>query len=529
MLRSDSLSRLREPFDVLVIGGGASGLGVAVDSASRGYKTVLVEKRDFAQGTSSRSTKLVHGGVRYLEQGNVRLVREALQERGLLSKNAPHLVRELRFLVPAYRRWEKPFYGLGLRVYDLLAGSLNLSHSRVVNARQSIELAPTLRRAGLSGGVLYSDAQFNDSRLAVSLARTATARGAVLLNYAPVEALLKAGGRVVGAVVADSESGERYEVRAKAVVNATGVFSDHIRQLDDTQSPRLIAPSQGIHIVLGQEFLPGETAVLIPHTEDGRVLFVIPWQGRALVGTTDTPVPGPTEEPRPLAEEIGFVLQHAGMYLNRQPQRADVLSVFAGLRPLVKGGTDVTAALSRDHTLVVSQSGLLTLAGGKWTTYRRMAEDATNRLAEVAGLPTRPCLTRDLPLLQASAAADPAWLEFGVSGAESGRFEAAYPGEIHPSLPYSLAMAAYTILNEMPVRLEDVLSRRLRALLLDARAAVAAAPKVARLMAHLQERNEAWVERQVADFSELAAGYLLDNPGSPAAGQTQNGSLERPV
>ena len=505
--RADSLSRLGESFDVLVIGGGATGLGVALDATTRGYRVLLVEARDFAQGTSSRSTKLVHGGVRYLQQGNVRLVREALRERGLLLRNAPHLVEELSFLVPAYRRWERPFYGAGLWLYDLLAGSLKLSATRLVGPEEATRLVPTIERRGLRGGVLYSDAQFNDARLAIALARAATAAGAVLLNYAPVMALVKRNGRLAGAVVADALGDEEREVRARVVVNATGVFTDAIRRLDDPQARAVVAVSQGIHLVLDSSFLPGRTAVMVPHTDDGRVVFIIPWQGRTLMGTTDTPLEGPSAEPIPQEGEVDFVLRHAARYLAKQPTRRDVLAAFAGLRPLVKGRNASTAALSRDHTLLISASGLVTITGGKWTTYRRMAAAAVDAAAQVGALPSRPCKTEGLSLAGAAVASGP-WREFGASEGEIEAYRARFPGRLHPRLPYERAMVAYAVEREMAVRLEDVLSRRLRALVLDARAAAEAAPQAAQLMAALQGHDEAWVKAEIAAFDRLSKAHL---------------------
>lgn len=524
MRREESLARLDQQYDLLVIGGGATGLGVAVDSAARGYRTLLVDARDFAQGTSSRSTKLVHGGVRYLQQGNIGLVREALHERGRLLRNAPHLAHELRFLVPAYRWWHKFFYGIGLFLYDLLAGRLRLHRAQLVGAAAVRQLVPTLADDGLRGGIVYSDAQFNDARLALSLARTASDLGATLLNYAPATALVKEAGRVVGATIVDSQSAREYTIRARAVVNATGVFTDALLALDDPSSAGVIAVSQGIHLVLDRDFLPGDTAIMVPRTDDGRVVFIIPWQGRTLVGTTDTPRPRPSVEPTALEEEIAFVLRYAGLYLTRQPTRDDVLAVYAGLRPLVKGkdngdnqgdSGEATSKLGRDHTLLESRSGLLTITGGKWTTYRRMAEETVDRAAALAGLPERPTRTRELRL-HGAAGRNPAWLELGATDVEIADYEARYPELLDPRLPYSLAMAAYVIDHEMPVKLEDVLSRRLRALLLDARAAVAAAPRVAALMAALQGRDNLWAAAEVAAFRQLAEEHYLLGTSSAA-------------
>lgn len=509
MDRAEGLAGLGEQFDLLVVGGGATGLGVALDSVSRGYRTALVEGRDFAQGTSSRSTKLVHGGVRYLPQGNFGLVREALEERGLLRRNAPNLVHELRFLVPTYRFWEQPYYGLGLALYDLMAGKLKFGRTYWVSPRAASGMVPTIRRDGLKGGVVYSDGQFDDARLAIAIARTAAERGAVIVNHAPLQALVKEQGRIVGAVVVDAETGSEYRVRARVVVNATGVFSDTVRHLDEPDAEPIIAVSQGTHLVLDRSFLPGDTGVMVPHTDDGRVVFIIPWHGRTLAGTTDTPLAGPLEEPAPLAAEVDFVLKHAGSYLSRRPTRADVLSAFAGLRPLVRGRTRVTAALSRDHTLLVSAAGLLTIVGGKWTTYRRMAQDTVDRAARVASLPPRPCQTRGLRLHGAETVAPGHWLHLGASRDEALAFERRFPGNIHPALPYSLAMAAYAIQNEMPLHLEDLLSRRLRALILDARAALDAALDTARFMARLQGRDETWVQREVESFATLANQHYV--------------------
>ncbi|HEY3266199.1 MAG TPA: glycerol-3-phosphate dehydrogenase/oxidase [Armatimonadota bacterium] len=507
--RSEALDRLSGAFDVLIIGGGATGLGVAVDSAARGYSTALVEAKDYAHGTSSRSTKLVHGGVRYLKQGNVALVREALHERYLLARNAPHLVRELRFLVPVGSFWEKAYYAAGLKMYDALAGRLNLTPSRPVGIDEAMRMVPTLAHDRIAGGVAYSDAQFNDSRLAVSLARTAAAHGAVVANYARVRALLKDGGRISGAVVEDVETGREITVRARVVVNATGVGTDAVRSMDDPAATRMVQASQGIHIVLDRSFLPGDSAIMVPKTADGRVFFLIPWEGRALAGTTDTPVDVATDDPMPLDGEVDFVLEHAARYLSRAPQRSDVLSVFAGLRPLVKAAGHSTAQLSRDHTLVASPSGLVTITGGKWTTYRHMAADAVSRAAQVGGLPVQPCRTGAMPL-HGALAEDPEWAELGAAPEEARRYAEADPGLLHPRLPYTLGMAAFVIDNEAPVHLEDVLSRRLRALLLNAEAAVECAPAVAARMAGALGRDAEWARSEVRSFTQLAGRYQLD-------------------
>ncbi|WP_315818300.1 glycerol-3-phosphate dehydrogenase/oxidase [Paraflavitalea speifideaquila] len=332
----EQLEASSAPWDIIIIGGGATGLGAAVDAAARGYRTILFEQADFAKGTSSRSTKLVHGGVRYLQQGNIKLVMDALKERGILKQNAPHLVKNQSFIVPNYKWWEGPYYGLGLKVYDWMSGSLGLGTSAWLSTEEVLELAPTLDTEGLRGGVLYHDGQFDDARLAINLAQTAVEQKGVVLNYFKVTGLLKAQDKMAGVQVKDEISGKTYEVQGKVVINATGVFSDGIQQMDDPQKPTSIAPSQGIHVVLDKEFLPGEAAIMIPHTDDGRVLFAVPWHQKIIVGTTDTSVDHILDEPIAQEDEIQFILEHAARYLTKDPTRADVKSIFAGLRPLVK-------------------------------------------------------------------------------------------------------------------------------------------------------------------------------------------------
>lgn len=485
--REDSLPRLREaqPWDVLIIGGGASGLGAAVDAAARGYRTLLVEARDFASGTSSCSTKLIHGGVRYLRQGDIGLVRNALHERSHLLRNAAHLVHPLAFIIPAWRSIDRLFYAAGLKLYDLLAGRQGLAASRSLNRQAVIDALPGLRRTSLCGGIRYWDGQFDDARLAITLMRTATDLGATCLNYLPVTRLIKAGGRIAGAVLRDTESGEEFEIRARAVINATGVHADSVRHLDDTTAAPLLSPSQGIHLVVDADFLPGQQAILIPKTEDGRVMFAIPWQGKVLLGTTDTPRPelARLDDPQPLAEEIDFLLRTAAGVLARPPTRTDIRSAFAGLRPLIhpdNKDSQSTAALSREHAVLVSASGLITITGGKWTTYRLMAEQVIDRAIEVASLPAAPCPTRTLKLH-----ACPAQAGSDVYGTDAPLL-ATLPGHkqpLHPALPYNEAMVRFAIRYEMAQTIEDVLARRTRALFLDASAAEQMIDRIARIFA----------------------------------------------
>ncbi len=531
MNREAMLARVRgsaatqQPWDILVIGGGATGAGIAVDAASRGFQVLLLEREDFGKGTSSRSTKLVHGGVRYLEQGNIPLVMEALRERGLLRQNAPHLVHDMSFLVPNYRWWEAPFFGIGMKVYDALAGRYGFGRSRVLSRAQTLALLPTLDQEGLRGGVLYHDGQFDDARLLIQLIETAADAGAAVLNYAPVVALHKnEQGSVDGASAVDTETGERFELKAKVVINATGVFTDQLRRMADSNAATLVSPSQGIHLVLDRSFLPGTTALMVPHTSDGRVLFAIPWHNHTVVGTTDTPIDQASYEPRPLEQEIDFVLQTAGEYLTHAPTREDVLSVFVGIRPLVKAagtGAKKTAALSRDHTIHIDASGLLTIVGGKWTTYRHMAEDAVDHAIPLGKLAHKPCVTRTLPIHGFHE--HPERLgPLAVYGADAEPLKTLtqerpeLARQLHSYLPYIAAEVVWAARFEMARTVEDVLARRTRALFLNARAAIQMAPHVASLLAQELGRDDAWASRQVTAFEALGAQYLLEGI-APAA------------
>jgi glycerol-3-phosphate dehydrogenase len=528
----------RQEWDFCIIGGGATGLGVAVDAASRGFSTLLLEQYDFAKGTSSRATKLVHGGVRYLQQGNIRLVTEALHERGILRRNAPHLVKDQSFVVPNYKWWEGPYYGIGLKVYDWMAGSLGIGPSRRLSRKETLDLAPTLDADGLRGGVLYYDGQFDDARLAIHLARTAAHQGGILLNYCQVTGLLKtdsgptssaqadasaavpsplatdsSSGRITGVQFRDQWSGKTHEIYARSVINATGVFTDDILRMDDPVSTPIITPSQGVHIMLDKDFLPGETAILVPHTDDGRVLFAVPWHNKIIVGTTDTPVKEVSIEPRALPEEIDFILQQIGRYLKKVPVRKDIRSIYAGLRPLVKSNHKKTAELARDHVILVSDTGLITITGGKWTTYRRMAEDTVNTAIAKAGLPSRPCRTATLPIHGSGITPGDfnAPLHYHGSDAPAIRALAAtMPGgneRLHARLPYIRAEITWAAREELCMTVEDALSRRTRSLLLDAQAAIDCAPLVAGILATELGRDQAWQEKEVEAFTRLAANY----------------------
>lgn len=518
MDRAEMLRRAtdrREPWDVVVVGGGATGAGVALDTAARGYSVLLLERDDFGSGTSSRSTKLVHGGVRYLRQGHVGLVLDALRERGRLRRNAPHVVHDLAFVLPCYSRLEPVYYGAGLVAYDLLAGRHRFGRSSIVTSRTVAKLLPTIRAEGLRGGVVYHDGQFDDARLLTHILMTAAEHGAIVVNHAPVVGLTRGpGGEVNGVVAHDSETGSEFRAAARVVVNAAGPFCDDIRRMLDPAAPRLVAASQGSHVVLDRSFLPTDAALLVPETPDGRVLFAIPWHGHTLVGTTDVPIPEAVPEPRPTAEEIDFILETAGRYLAKPPRRADVLSTFAGVRPLVQSGGERTADLSRDHTIRVDAPGLLTITGGKWTTYRGMAEDCVDRAAKLAGLPKRPCQTRELHL----HGHHPDAASFGdlaVYGADAPAIQklmkddTGLAEQLHPALPYRVVEVVWAARAEMARTVADVLARRLRALFLNAAAAAEMAPRVAGLLARELKRDETWAAKQVREFGELAKEYVL--------------------
>lgn len=504
-------------WDVVVVGGGATGLGTALEAATRGFRTLLLEQEDFAKGTSSRSTKLAHGGVRYLQQGNVSLVLEALHERGLMLRNAPHLVRRQSFVIPAEALWELPFYGIGLKVYDALSGKSSFGRSRVLTTRDTLAALPGLALSHIRGGVQYFDGQFDDARMALALALTLTDQGGVALNQVRVHRLLERNGRVEGVYAEDRETGNQLEIQAKVVINATGVFADAIRSLDEPGAPNLLAVSQGSHFVLPKEFLSGQDALMVPRTVDGRVLFAIPWHGSVVVGTTDEPVGGPSLEPHALASERKFLLEQIARYFDRRPRASDILSMWSGLRPLIrKQGAKSTAALSREHAVFVSPTKLVTVVGGKWTTYRRMGEDAMNLAAQAAGLPQRPSVTADLHLhgWTELSEARPEREELSVYGSDlagMGSLAAERPEWeklLHPRLPYRGVEVVWAVRNEMARTVEDVLARRTRALFLDARAARDAARAVAELMAAELGRDGAWVEQQIAAFGELAEGYI---------------------
>ncbi|MDO3695465.1 glycerol-3-phosphate dehydrogenase/oxidase [Wenyingzhuangia sp. chi5] len=503
-------------WDILIIGGGATGIGVAIDAASRGYKTLLVEKDDYGKGTSSKSTKLVHGGVRYLQQGNFSLVLEALKERAILKRNAPHIVHDLKFVVPTYDWWESPFYGIGLKLYDWLAGKEGFGDSELISKEETIGYIPTVTQEGLRGGVIYHDGQFDDTRLLINMMQTAKEQGATVLNYTQfLEFQKNLDGLINGAIIQDVFTSEKYTITAKSVINATGVFSDTIRQKDQKTIHKIMTSSQGVHIVLDKEFLPGDTAIMIPHTDDGRVLFAVPWHDKILIGTTDTPVTEFSSEPLPQEQEVDFLLTHTAKYLTKNPSKKDVKSVFVGLRPLVKSGNaEDTAEISREHVIEVSKSGLVSIAGGKWTTYRKMAEDVVDKVTMVTILPFVKSETEFLNIhghRKLKSETNPLAI-YGTDEKLMKRLCSSNPElkeKIHPNHPYLKVQIVWAVQKEDAKTIEDVLSRRIRLLFLDAQASIESAEIVGNLLQKELNKSTEWKEKQIIDFKKLAQQYLL--------------------
>jgi glycerol-3-phosphate dehydrogenase len=511
------LNDIEKIWDLIIIGGGATGLGAAVDAASRGFSALLLEQADFAKGTSSRATKLVHGGVRYLAQGDIGLVREALRERGLLLQNAPHLVKNESFIIPNYSWWDGVFYTIGLSIYDLLAGKLSFGRAKHISKKDTIKRLPGIQEKGLHGGVVYHDGQFDDSRLAINLAQTAVEQSATLLNYFKVTGLIKdTTNKIIGVKATDTETGAGYQLKAKTVINATGVFVDDVLKMDTPEKKPMVRPSQGVHLVLDRSFLPADDALMIPKTEDGRVLFAVPWHEKLLIGTTDTPINSHSLEPVALDEEVEFILRTAGKYLTKAPTRADVLSVFAGLRPLAapQDGSSKTKEISRSHKLIVSASGLITITGGKWTTYRKMAEDIVDKAIETGGLTNTPCKTASLPIHGSRPTPDRTNPMF-VYGADIEKIVALqnenpdWGNPVHPKDRYTKAEVIWSVRNEMARTVEDILARRTRVLFLDARLATEMTAEVAHLMAAELGKDAAWEAAQINAFNETAKNYIL--------------------
>jgi glycerol-3-phosphate dehydrogenase len=499
-------------WDFIIIGGGATGLGIAVDASSRGYSVLLLEQSDFAKGTSSRSTKLIHGGVRYLAQGNIQLVHEALRERGILFKNAPHLVKAQSFIIPCYNFFQKIKYWIGLKLYDWLSGRLSLGKSISLNKEQTIEHLPNIKQQGLIGGIEYYDGQFDDARLAINLAVTASEYGAAVLNYFKVTSLVKNGDKISGVTAVDAINNKTYTLIANVVINATGVFVDDILQFDETLQKKLVRASQGVHLVIDRSFLKSNDAFLIPKTSDGRVLFIVPWHQHVLLGTTDTPVDKILIEPVALDEEIEFILQTANQYLITPPHRKDVLSVFVGLRPLAAtSNADSTKEISRGHKLIVSDSGLITITGGKWTTYRKMAEDVVDKALDVAGVERRKCKTREIKIHGYKAGAISVYGNDDEKVNELIQQNPFLGKTLSEHFSYKEAHVVWAVRNEMALTVEDVLARRTRILFLNAKVAIELAPRVAVLMATELNQDEEWIQSQINEFTQLAQQYVVNS------------------
>ncbi len=512
-LNIKKLSNSETRWDIIIIGGGASGLGAAVDSASRGFKTLLVEKSDFSKGTSSRSTKLVHGGVRYMQNGDISLVIEALKERGIMKKNAPHLVKNMSFVIPSYNWWSNPFYGIGLKIYDMMAGKLGLGKSTILSKEETLKLIPNVKKKDLIGGVIYNDGQFDDSRMAISLAITAEKNGAILLNYFEVKKLMKKNNIINGIIVKDIINKKVFEIKGKVVINATGVFSDNIMRMDFPRKKKMIKPSQGVHLVLDQKFLKSRHAILIPHTSDGRVLFAVPWNNHVVLGTTDTPLSEIKDEPIPLKEEVNFILKNAQNFMTEKPKINDIKSVFAGLRPLAaESDKKNTKEISRHHKISVSESGLLSILGGKWTTYRKIAEDAINTSISIGGFNERKCITESLQIH--GYMENPDWKDpLHVYGTDLNLIRDLKIKSGNKSLSNKLYISPNQIIwslkNEMAIKLEDILARRTRCLFLDAKETIRIAPKVLEIMKTFLKKDNDWEKKEFSNFMKISKNYII--------------------
>jgi glycerol-3-phosphate dehydrogenase len=503
-------------WDIVVIGGGSSGLGVALDGLSRGLKVLLLEKADFAKGTSSRSTKLIHGGFRYLAQGDILLVLEALKERGIILKNAPHLVHKQAFIIPVYSFFDRMKYILGLKIYDLMAGRLGIEKSQFISKKNIIQRMPNIRQDKLKGGVIYYDGQFDDARLALNVAQTCNELGGVMLNYMKVTHLNKnSKGEIDGVHVKDQFSTKAFEVKTKMLVNATGVFADKILKMDHPETPKMIQPSQGIHLVMDSSFLSQKDALLIPKTSDGRVLFAIPWYNKLVVGTTDTLRKKTKLEPDILQKEIDFILKTVGKYLTKAPSRKDVLSAYAGLRPLAapKNEDEKTREISRSHKIIISKSNLVTLTGGKWTTFRKMGEDTVDYYKQITGETPEKSKSAKQYIFGYSLTKKHDYLD--IYGSERKNIDKLIyenpelSEKLHPEFPYIKAEVVWAVRTEMAIKLEDVLARRIRVLFLDARAAISMIPQTARIMAKELDKDQSWIDKESAEFKKLAQRYIV--------------------
>ena len=512
----NTIKKIEDNLDFIVIGGGATGLGIALEASSRGYSVVLLEQSDFTKGTSSRSTKLVHGGVRYLAQGNITLVREALRERGFMKKNAPHLVKNQSFIIPSYKWWVKPYYTIGLTFYDLLSGKLSLGRSMPTSRKKTLECIPTLKTKGLKGGIIYHDGQFDDARFGINLFQTIIEKGEIALNYMKVNSFIKKNNKIIGITAIDQENGTEFKIKAKAVINATGVFIDDIIKMDTPNANKMVCVSQGVHLVLDKEFVPNNYAIMIPKTSDGRVLFAVPWHNKVIVGTTDVVKENAELEPKALDEEINFILETAGRYLAKQPKRSDIKSIFAGLRPLAmpKEGSLKTKEISRRHKIIVSKSGLLSITGGKWTTYRQMAEDVINQLIKNSNFKQTKSTTENLKIHGYKKIVNYNNPLYVYGSDENKLLKLAKSENLEEYLSEPLKIIKAQVIwgarYEMARTVEDILARRTRALFLDAKESVRIAPQVAKLLAKELDKDKKWEEIQIDKFNNVAKNYILN-------------------
>ncbi|MBR1541112.1 MAG: glycerol-3-phosphate dehydrogenase/oxidase [Bacteroidaceae bacterium] len=518
MKREEQIERLRESqniWDFVVIGGGATGLGCAVDAASRGYNVVLLEQDDFAKCTSSRSTKLVHGGVRYLQRGDVMLVLEALRERGRMKANAPHLVKDQAFVIANYTYWDNFLYFCGLTFYDMLSFGFGYGRSKFIRKASVLKRLPAIRKEGLKGGIVYHDGQFDDSRMAVNLAQTCIEQGGVVVNHIKAtEILHDERGKVCGVIAVDQETHESFTLKAKSVINAAGIFVDEVMTLDKPGHKPMVKPSQGVHLVLDMKFLQGNDALMVPKTSDGRVLFAVPWHGRVVVGTTDVLRDHPESEPRALDEEINFILQTAGLYMRPAPTRKDIITVYAGQRPLAAPKNEGRKAheISRSHKIIVSANGLITITGGKWTSYRLMAEDTIDKAIAMHLVEARKCVTKHLKIhgwrpnpdltnhCYVYGSDEPALHELESTDAE-------FQKKISPKYDYTVGEVVWAVRHEMAHTIDDVLARRVRLLYIDAREALRVAPEVAQVIARERNLPQSWVDSQVLEFDSIARNF----------------------
>jgi len=494
-LMASTIEGTQDPWDILVIGGGATGLGAALDATTRKYRTLLLEKYDFSKGTSSKSTKLVHGGLRYLGQGNYSLVHEALVERDLLLRNAPHLVNDQAFIIPFYS-WSGGYYlDFGLKIYDLLSGKLKLMRSRMLKRQEVINQMPGLKTERMKGGILYYDGQFDDSMLAISLAKAIVSQGGTVANYFSVIGLLKENNRVTGVRAVDSETGKEYEIKAKSVINATGVYVDDIIKMDDPENEGMVMPSQGVHVVMDKTSFESEAALVIPKTSDGRVLFAVPWKNKVVIGTTDNKVDKTSIEPVPTQQEVDFILETAERYFKIKPTNSEVKSVFAGLRPLVakKSLSLKTKDISRRHKIISHDSGFVTITGGKWTTYRKMGEEVVSMAADMAGLEKNKSKTESFNL------------DFDSYPDQTGE-----KVRLHSDLDIFEQDIRNAVQFDMARKVEDVLARRSRALLLDAKASREVSSRVAKIMAEELKKDESWINRETTEYKDLADKYIIN-------------------